>query len=94
MNTTEYYKNISATIKKQTTLPHIVKLFKDNELFKQNYVEKIETHIYSKPFKTNHVLKGWRLVEDDDIRDNKVFTNMINNTNDNIVSNNTTTTSN
>ena len=94
LNTTEYYKNLSATMKKKTTLPYIVKLFKDNELFRQNYVEKIDTTIKSKPFRRSHVLKGWRLVEDDNTRDNEVFNNMINNTNDNISSNNSTTTSN
>ena len=81
-------------MKKKTTLPYLAKLFKDNELFRQNYVEKIDTHINSKPFRRHHVLKGWRLVEDDDSKDNEVFNNIINNTNNNIVSNNTTTTSN
>ena len=86
LNTTEYYKNLSATMKKKTSLSYFVRLFKDNELFKHYYIEKIDTHINSKPFKRNHVLKGWRLVEDDDTKDNEVFNNMINNTNDNIVS--------
>ena len=36
-------------MKKKTTLSYIVKLFKDNELFRQNYVEKIDTTI-----KQNH----------------------------------------
>ena len=81
-------------MKKKTTLPYIVRLFKDNELFRQNYVEKIDTTIKSKPFRRSHVLKDWKLVENDDTKDNEVLNNMINNTNDNIVSNNTTTTSN
>ena len=81
-------------MKNKTSLPYLVKLFKDNDLFKQYYIEKIHTHINSKPFKQSHVLKGWRLVEDDDTKDNEGLNNMINNTNDYIVSNNTTTTSN
>ena len=67
-----------------TTLSYFVKLIKDNKLFRQNYIEKIDTHINSKPFKRNHVLKGWRLVEDYYTKDNEVFNNMINNTNNNI----------
>ena len=94
LNTTEYYKNLSATMKKKTSLPYLVRLFKENDLFKQYYIEKIDTHINSKPFKRNHVLKRWRLVEDDDTKDNEVFNNIINNTNNNTASNNSTTTAN
>ena len=40
------------------------------------------------------MFKGWGLVENDDTKDKEVFNNMNNNTNDNIASNNITTTSN
>ena len=80
-------------MKEKTTLPYLVRLFKDNELFRQNYIEKIDTTIKSKPFRRSHVFKGWKLI-DDDTKDNDIYNNIINNTNDNIATNNTTIRSN
>ena len=44
-------------MKKKTTLPYLVRLFKENILFRQNYVEKIDTHINSKPFRKKSCFK-------------------------------------
>ena len=36
LTTTEYYKNLSATMKKKTTLPYPERLFRNNKLLRQN----------------------------------------------------------
>ena len=96
---TEYYRNLSPSVKRTISQKYFIILFVTNKLYNRYYIYKVNTRVKGKECKKTDFLKKWQLIEDEDEKlkridtqqVNEVFNNVNNNINTN--KNNTSSTS-
>jgi len=61
-----YYKALTKPQQKEITTPYLVKLFSENEIFRDSYTPRINTYYKGEQIKAKHLLKGWRKIRDEE----------------------------
>ena len=61
MKESEKYKTYSYRENRKLTKPSIIDLFKKNDLFKDDYIEEIDTHYKGEKIHKHNVIKYWKI---------------------------------
>ena len=72
-NESDYYHILTPRTKSTTTFFYIKKLFNDNKLFKDDYIESIDRTINKMNIHKYHLLKGWELKNVNSTTDHNSF---------------------